>query len=135
MQSIDHTPLLLFDGICNLCNSSVQFILKRDRKEQISFASLQSDASKNKLLQYKLKNTDMSSIVFIEENRVYQKSTAIFRICTYLTWPWRFFSLARYLPVSFTDYLYDIIAKNRYKWFGKQDYCTTSMSKHKNRFI
>lgn len=135
MQSIDQKPILLFDGICNLCNSSVQFVLKRDLNEQLLFASLQSDASKNKLLQYNLKNTDLSSIVLIEENQVYQKSTAVFKICSYLTWPWRFFALVRYLPVSLTDYFYDIIARNRYRWFGKQDYCTTSMSKYKNRFI
>jgi len=135
MQTTDQNPIILFDGICNLCNSSVKFILKRDVNEQLLFASLQSDASKKKLLQYDIKNNELSSIVFIDGHQVYQKSTAVLKICAYLSGPWKYFYMARYLPVSLTDYIYDLIANNRYRWFGKQDHCTTSMSKYKNRFI
>ena len=135
MQSKDHKSILLFDGICNLCNTSVQFILKRDQKEQFLFASLQSDAAEKLLLQYKEKKIGMDSILLIEDGKVYQKSTAVLKICRHLNWPWRMFSAASQLPESFTDKVYDLIAKNRYQWFGKKDSCTMMMPEFKNRFI
>ena len=135
MQSKDHKSILLFDGICNLCNTSVQFILKRDQKEQFLFASLQSDAAEKLLLQYKEKKIGMDSIVLIEDGKVYQKSAAVLKICKHLNWPWRIFLVGGYLPKSLTDKLYDLIAKNRYRWFGKKDSCTMMMPEYKNRFI
>ena len=135
MQSKDHKSILLFDGICNLCNTSVQFILKRDQKEQFLFASLQSDAAEKLLLQYKEKKIGMDSIVLIEDGKVCQKSAAVLKICRHLNWPWRIFLVGGYLPKSLTDKLYDLIAKNRYRWFGKKDSCTMMMPEYKNRFI
>ena len=135
MQSKDYKSILLFDGICNLCNTSVQFILKRDQKEQFLFASLQSDAAEKLLLQYKEKKIGMDSIVLIEDGKVYQKSAAVLKICRHLNWPWRIFLVGGYLPKSLTDKLYDLIAKNRYRWFGKKDSCTMMMPEYKNRFI
>lgn len=135
MRSNDQKSILLFDGICNLCNASVQFILAKDQKEQFLFASLQSDAAEKLLLQYKEKNIGMDSIVLIEDGKVYQKSTAILKICQHLSWPWRIFLVGAYLPKKFRDRLYDLIAQNRYRWFGKKDSCTMMIPEYKNRFI
>src|SRR5210317_357187 len=135
MPSKDQKSIVLFDGICNLCNSSVQFILKKDQKEQFLFASLQSDAAEKLLLQYKEKKIGMNSIVLIEDGKVYQKSAAVLKICQHLNWPWRIFLVGAYLPKSWRDKLYDLIAKNRYQWLGKKDSCTMMIPEYKNRFI
>ena len=135
MKSNKENPILLFDGICNLCNSSVKFILRHDKREQFLFSSLQSDASKKLLLQYNVKKITMDSIVLIEDGKVYQKSSAIIRICQLLHWPWAIFSIAKYLPISFRDKLYEMIASRRYSWFGKKDTCMLMIPKYKNRFI
>ena len=135
MQSNDQKSILLFDGICNLCNASVQFILKRDTGEQFLFASLQSDAAKNILLQYNLKNYSLNSLVLIQDGKVFQKSTAVLMVCQKLDWPWKLFYIGRFLPKTMRDHLYDFVAKRRYQWFGKKDRCVMMMPKYKNRFI
>ncbi|MDN3644182.1 thiol-disulfide oxidoreductase DCC family protein [Lutimonas halocynthiae] len=135
MSEKGQKTIILFDGICNLCNGAVQFLLKRDVNEQFLFASLQSDAAKNILLQYNVKKIKMDSIIFIEDDQLYQKSTAVLKICRYLNWPWTMISFAGILPLRFRDKIYDVIAKHRYKWFGRKDTCTMMMPKYKNRFI
>jgi len=135
MHSNDQKSIILFDGICNLCNASVRFILKRDQTKQFLFASLQSDAAKKVLLQYKVKKIGMDSILLIEDGKVYQKSAAVLKICRHLNWPWSMFSVAHHLPESFRDKIYDLVAKYRYQWFGKKDSCTMMMPEFKNRFI
>lgn len=135
MSEKGQKKIILFDGVCNLCNGAVQFLLKRDINEQFLFASLQSDAAKNILLQYNVKKIKMDSIVFIEDDQVYQKSAAVLKICSYLNWPWTMISLAGILPLSFRDKTYDLIAKHRYNWFGRKDTCTIMIPKYKNRFI
>jgi len=131
----DQKTIILFDGICNLCNGSVQFILKRDKNEKFLFASLQSDASKNILLQYNVKKITLDSILIIEDGQVYDKSTAVLKISRHLNWPWTMFSIALHLPLSIRDSVYDFVGRNRYKWFGKKDSCTMMIPEYKNRFI
>ena len=135
MEKKDHKTIILFDGICNLCNGAVQFLLKRDKKKQFMFASLQSDAAKYILLQYNVKKFGMDSIVFIEDGEIYQKSTAVLKIIKYLNWPWTMISVTSFLPLGFRDRMYDFIAKNRYRWFGKKDSCIMMLPEYKNRFI
>jgi len=135
MQTNDQNPIILFDGICNLCNSSVQFIIKRDKKKQFLFASLQSDAAENILLHHKYKKNGLNSIIFILGDRLYEKSSAVLNIFSVLGMPWKLFTVFNILPLRWRDFLYDFIAKNRYKWFGKKDTCITTLPKHKNRFI
>lgn len=135
MESSDQKSILLFDGICNLCNASVQFILKRDPKEQFIFASLQSDAAKNILLQYNLKNYSLNSLVLIEEGQLFQKSTAVLKICRHLNWPWKLFYVFKLLPKFLRDKVYEFVAKRRYRWFGKKDSCVLMIPEYKNRFI
>jgi predicted DCC family thiol-disulfide oxidoreductase YuxK len=128
-------PIILFDGVCNLCNNSVKFILRHDKKEYFFFASLQSDASKNLLLHYNFKNNDLKSIIVIDQDRVYEKSEAILIICKNLGMPWALLGVFRVLPKRWLDLLYDFVAKNRYKWFGKKECCTMTDPAKKNRFI
>ena len=135
MQTNDQNPIILFDGICNLCNSSVQFIIKRDKKEQFLFSSLQSDAAENILLHHKYKKNGLNSIIFIHGENLYEKSSAILNIFSLLGMPWRLLTVFYLLPLSWRNLLYDYIAKNRYRWFGKKNTCTTMLPKHKNRFI
>ena len=135
MKEKDHTSIILFDGICNLCNGAVQFLLKRDKTEQFIFASLQSDAAKNILLQYNVKKMTLDSIILIEDDQLYQKSTAVLRICKKLDRPWSLLSYTEFLPLRFRDKLYEFIAKHRYKWFGRKDTCIMMIPKYKNRFI
>jgi len=135
MEKKGHKTIILFDGVCNLCNGAVQFLLKRDKKKQFMFASLQSDAAKYILLQYKVKKISMDSIVFIEDGEIYKKSTAVLKIIKYLNWPWTMISVTSFLPLRFRDKIYDFIAQHRYRWFGKKDTCIMMLPEYKNRFI
>ena len=135
MSTAIKKSIILYDGVCNLCNNSVQFVIKRDKKQQFLFTSLQSDAAAKLLLQFYNKKIELNSIVLIEENKVYDKSTAVLRIARKLNPFWNIFYIFIIVPKSFRDLVYDFIAKNRYKWFGKQDKCTVFIEKYKNRFI
>ena len=135
MQTNDQNSIILFDGICNLCNSSVKFVIKRDKKKQFIFASLQSDAAENILLHHKYKKIGLNSIIFIHQDKLYEKSSAVLNILSALGIPWRLLAIFKILPLYWRDSLYDYIAKNRYKWFGKKDKCIMMLPMHKNRFI
>lgn len=135
MQTKDQNSIILFDGICNLCNSSVKFVIKRDKKKQFIFASLQSDAAENILLHHKYKKIGLNSIILIHQDNLYEKSSAVLNILSAMGMPWRLLAIFKILPLSWRDSLYDYIAKNRYKWFGKKDKCIMMLPTHKNRFI
>jgi predicted DCC family thiol-disulfide oxidoreductase YuxK len=126
--------IILFDGICNFCNSSVQFIIKRDPTGYFKFASLQSDTGQQLLKRYGV-SKEIDSLIVIEEQKVYIKSKAALQICRKLTGFWRFFSILMVLPPIFRDFLYDRVAKNRYNWFGKSDSCMLPTAEMKKRFL
>jgi len=127
--------IILFDGICNLCNSSVNFIIKHDTKKQFLFASLQSDAAKELLLQYAIKNFEVTSILLIEEDKLYDKSTAVLKIAKQLNHGLKFNYVFIIIPKLWRDYIYNFIAKRRYKWFGKRKNCRLPTPKLKDRFL
>ncbi|WKK64718.1 thiol-disulfide oxidoreductase DCC family protein [Lutimonas zeaxanthinifaciens] len=135
MPDTTRKPVIFFDGICNLCNGSVTFILKNESSPQFLFASLQSDAAKNILLQYNIKNIEPTSILLLSNNKVYDKSEAILEICRGLDRPWNMITVFKYLPVSIRDGIYQFVARNRYRWFGKKDSCTMEIKKYKSRFL
>ncbi len=135
MEFPPRRPVILFDGICNLCNSSVRFILKHDRHQQFLFASLQSDASKKLLLHLNYKIRQMNSILLVEDGQIHDKSEAVLRIAGRLRYPWGLGAAFRILPVAARDGIYDFIARNRYRWFGKKDKCVNTLNKYENRFI
>lgn len=111
--------IILFDGVCNLCNDSVQFIIKRDPNGHFKFASLQSEVGQ-KLLSPFGAEKEMNSFILIENDRIYMKSSAALRVCNKLSGFWILFSIFWVVPSFIRNFLYDIVAKNRYKWFGKK---------------
>ncbi|MEH7113920.1 thiol-disulfide oxidoreductase DCC family protein [Neobacillus niacini] len=125
---------ILFDGVCNLCNSSVQFIIKRDPKSHFKFASIQSETGRSLLKQYGF-DKEIDSFILIENQRIYLKSSAALRVCRNLNGMWKLLTILRILPAPFRDFFYDIVAKNRYKWFGKKESCMIPTKEMKKRFL
>jgi predicted DCC family thiol-disulfide oxidoreductase YuxK len=132
LDSIDR--IVLFDGVCNFCASSVQFIIKNDKTSSLKFASLQSNLGQQLLIHYNMP-TSIDGVVFIENNRAYFKSTAAFQIANYFGITWKWLKLFSVFPLFMTDFVYDIIAKNRYKWFGKKETCMLPSPEIRNRFL
>lgn len=127
--------IILFDGVCNFCNYWVNFILDRDSKNQFKFAALQSEKGRELLDKFKLPKDDFDSFILISQNKVSIKSTAVFEITKQLNgWP-KLFLPFRFLPRSFTDFVYDLVAKNRYKFFGKRDVCRIPTIEDRSKFL
>ncbi len=134
----NHKSIILFDGICNLCNLSVQFILKKDKKNKFLFASLQSDAAKNILLHKdneKIFNADLNTIYLVKKNKIYSESTAILLILKQLKLPYNLLYAFIIVPKFIRDYCYKVISRNRYKWFGKRAICMVPKKKYLDKFI
>ncbi|WP_442599602.1 thiol-disulfide oxidoreductase DCC family protein [Neobacillus sp. D3-1R] len=128
------SAIILFDGICNFCNSSVQFIIKRDPNGYFKYASLQSEIGKKLLLKHGL-TENVESIVLFIDGKYFMKSTAALQICRRLTGAWKILSVLTVVPVTIRDFFYNIIAKNRYKWFGKQESCMLPTPEIRDRFL
>lgn len=126
--------IIMFDGECNFCDKSVQFIIRRDPKACYKFASLQSEAGRTLLKQFQVP-VDMDSFVFIDGDQYYTQSSAALRVCKHLKGFWKLAYALLVVPKPIRDYLYGIIAKNRYKWFGKKDSCMLPSPEIRNRFI
>ncbi|MBD8067381.1 thiol-disulfide oxidoreductase DCC family protein [Bacillus sp. PS06] len=126
--------IILFDGTCNFCNNSVQFIIKRDKDDVFSFASLQSNVGKAYLERFKIQD-DIDSIVYIEEDRAYIKSNAALRISRHLEGMWKLASVLTVVPRFVRDPIYDYVAKNRYKWFGRNDSCHIPSPEIRKKFL
>ena len=126
--------IILFDGECNFCDKSVQFIMKRDPKGLFKFASLQSEIGKELLRKYNAP-MDIDSFVLIEDNQCYMKSSAALRVCKNLKGAWKLLYCLFIVPKPLRDYVYRIIAKNRYKWFGKKESCKLPSSEERKRFL
>ena len=128
-------PVILFDGVCNFCNSAINFVLKQDKKGIFRFAPLQSEAGRKLLQQYNLSTKEFDSFVLIDEGKVYKKSAASLRVMNKLPWYWKEVQLFRIIPGIFRDAIYDFIAKHRYKWFGKKDQCMVPTPELRSRFL
>lgn len=127
--------IIFFDGLCNLCNGAVQFAIKRDTKNVFKFASLQSDIAVTELAKYGVNPNQLNSIVLLEEGKIYQKSTAALRIAKRLTGLWPLLYVFIIVPPFIRDGIYRFIAKNRYKWFGKQESCWVPTPELKSKFL
>jgi predicted DCC family thiol-disulfide oxidoreductase YuxK len=129
-----YSPVILFDGICNLCNGTVQFLLKNDEKKVFKFASLQSDFAQEFLKNHQFPTDNFGTLILIENDKVFVKSEAAFKIAKHLPkYAWMgIFSL---IPRFITDFFYDIISKNRLKWFGKRETCWLPTKELKERFL
>ena len=126
--------IILFDGECNLCSKSVQFIIKRDKEAYFSFASLDSEIGKQLLKAYKVP-TDVDSLILIENKRYYSQSSAVLQICKHLHGGWKIFTILLVLPRKVRDPLYKFIANNRYKWFKKRSSCLVPTPDIRKRFF
>lgn len=114
--------IILFDGVCNLCNRSVDFVLKRDKKKQFYYVSLQSEEGKKLVKHYRIPS-DTDSVILIRNTKVFTESEAAVEIARRLPVPWKWLSVLRFLPRGWRDGLYRWVARNRYRWFGKRENC------------
>lgn len=130
----DH-PIILFDGVCNFCNSAVNFTIKRNNKVNIRFAPLQSDVGHRLLQQYNLPANEMESFIFIEKDRAYNRSTAALKVCRHLKGLWPLCYGFMIVPKFIRDGIYDWIARNRYKWFGIREQCMVPAPEVRERFL
>jgi predicted DCC family thiol-disulfide oxidoreductase YuxK len=129
------SPILLFDGVCNLCNRSVQFVIRRDKKKKFRFAALQGRMGQQLLHQHQLPVNDMNSFVLIENGKAYTRSAAALRVLKGLGGGWKLFYAFMVLPRFLRDAVYSWIARNRYKWFGKKEECMVPTPDLKERFL
>ncbi|SNR45011.1 Predicted thiol-disulfide oxidoreductase YuxK, DCC family [Maribacter sedimenticola] len=128
--------IILFDGVCNLCNGAVQFIIKRDSENQFQFAALQSETGKKLTLERNIDTEKVDSIILIEPNVAYYiKSTAALKIGEELKGIRTISSILLWLPESFRNIVYDFIARNRYQWYGKREECMIPTDEIKQKFI
>ena len=128
-------PILLFDGVCNFCDSSVNFIIDRNSQKNIKFASLQSESGQQLLNEFKLPTETFNSLVLVQDGTYYTKSTAALKVARMLDGAWQFLFLLVIIPQFIRDFFYDIIANNRYKWFGKKDQCRLPTKEVRDRFL
>lgn len=130
-------PVVLFDGVCNLCTASVQFIIDRDPKAHFRFTSLQSDAGQAILaeLGHALPEGDPESVLLVEDGKLFEHSDAALRIARRLDGPFRVMSIFLALPHAIRDPAYRFIARNRYRWFGKAASCRLPTPELRARFL
>lgn len=131
----EQLQLVVFDGVCNFCNSWVEFLIKRDPKKRFNFAPLQSDLGKEIKAKYYISEKDCDSILYIKGKKLFVKSTAALNILKDLGGFWTLFYAFIIIPKGIRNYFYDVIAKNRYKWFGKKDQCMIPSEDTRNRFL
>ena len=127
--------ILLFDGVCNLCNGLVRFIIKRDKEGKFKFTSLQSEPGQQLLERFGLSKNEFESFVLIWGDQYYLKSTAALKTLRELGGPWKIFYVFIWIPRPLRDFLYDIIAKSRYKVFGKRETCMIPTPESNARFL
>ena len=130
-----NSPLLIFDGVCNLCNSSVAFIIRHDEKKRIRFSPSQSEFSKKLLAQKNITSFYSSSVILFHNNKFYTKSSAVLHIAKLMGWPFKILFIFIVIPYPIRDFIYKMIARNRYKWFGKKDKCMVPSEEVRERFV
>ncbi|MGX1930050.1 thiol-disulfide oxidoreductase DCC family protein [Flagellimonas sp. 2504JD4-2] len=123
-NKLDGKKLILFDGVCNLCNGAVQFIIKRDKKDSFRYAPLQSEIGERLIAERAIDTSKVDSIILIEPGVAYfTKSDAALRIAQDFGGLWKGMVFFTWIPKVFRDAIYNLVAKNRYKWFGRKDAC------------
>ncbi len=127
--------VILFDGVCNLCNSAINFVIDKDTNNNFHFASLQSEFGQALLTYFEKDTTDFDSMIVYENGKIKTKSTAALRIAAGLSGNWRFFSVFKIIPAFLRNEVYNIVAKNRYKWFGQKNECRIPTPELKAKFI
>lgn len=132
---ITKKSVILFDGVCNLCNASIDFILKRDKKNQFLVGALQEEAGQKLLSKFEVNPEYLDSLVLIEDEKIYFRSTAAIRIAKHLSGLWPIFYGFIILPPSIRDGIYNLVGRNRYSWFGKKNTCRLPSPEEKAKFL
>lgn len=127
--------IVLFDGVCNFCNSSVNFIIENDKKDVFRFSSLQSVFGQKYLSKFNLPAYYFSTLILIEDERFYVRSSAALRIAKHLSLPYNLLYIFIFVPPFIRNIFYDLISRNRYKWFGKKDQCRIPNAEERAKFI
>jgi len=127
--------IVLFDGVCHLCDGAVRFILKRERTSELKFAPLQSDSGKSLLEKYGYPSGYLDGLILIENNRAHDRSSACLRIARKLIFPWNVLFPLLIIPKPLRDLIYGIIASVRYRWFGKKESCSLPQGEDRSRFL
>lgn len=127
--------VILFDGVCNLCNASIDFIIKRDKKDHFRVGALQEEAGKNLLSKFEVNPEYLDSLVLIEDEQIFFRSTAALKIAKNLSGLWPLFYGLIFLPSGLRDGIYDWIGKNRYRWFGKKNTCRLPTPEERAKFL
>ncbi|NJB81659.1 thiol-disulfide oxidoreductase DCC family protein [Wenyingzhuangia aestuarii] len=130
-----HKPLILFDGVCNLCNNSVQLVIKNDSKNIFVFSTLQNPAVIAYLASKGDQYNNIDSVMLVSNSKIYTKSSAALTIAKHLKGWYPALYLFYVIPKPIRDFVYDVIARNRYKWFGKKDNCMIPTPELKNKFL
>jgi predicted DCC family thiol-disulfide oxidoreductase YuxK len=128
-------PVVLFDGVCNLCNGSVRFVIERDPHKHFQFAPLQSETATTLIGGTADPLAMPDSIVLVDDGRLYVRSTAALRIARRLRFPWPLLWVFMAVPRPLRDWVYDVIARHRYGWFGKRDACMVPTKEIRDRFL
>lgn len=133
--SVSKSPVLLFDGVCNLCNSSVQWVLSHDHRGVFQFASLQSETGQELLRQHGLASENFDTVVLVESDRVFLRSDVPLEIVRRIGGFWGILYFFKIIPRSVRDALYNFVARNRYWWFGRRATCMLPKPEWKERFL
>jgi predicted DCC family thiol-disulfide oxidoreductase YuxK len=128
-------PLILFDGVCNLCNGSVQFVIKHDKESKFLFTSLQSDKGQEILKHLGLKTDNFDSFILLDKGEIYTKSSGVLKEAAILGGWFKIFTIFYLVPTFIRDLFYSFVAKNRYRFFGKKDACMIPTPELKARFL
>lgn len=134
-KTIVEKEIVLFDGVCNFCNNSVNFIINHDPKGHFRFAALQSDFGRQKLKEPGYHTKEFDSLVLLSGDKVYKKSSAALRIARNLSGLYPLLYGLMVIPPFIRHWAYDLVARNRYKWFGKRDACRLPAPELKSRFL
>lgn len=129
------SSIIFFDGVCNLCNNFIQLIIKNDRQEKFLFCPIQSDYSRKFLLDNKFNSEDSNSVILFIDGTFYTKSNAALRIAKSMNGLWPIFWIFIIIPTPIRNWVYDFIARNRIKWFGKRNECMVPSIENKKRFL
>lgn len=134
---LKNKQLILFDGVCNLCNSSVLYVIKRDYENKFLFAPLQSNIAKSITSEYKIDTNKVDSILLYnpKKQKVYSKSTAALQVAKQLNFPTKLMAIFLVIPAFVRNWVYNYVAKNRYKWYGKKEACMIPTPELKAKFL
>lgn len=134
-ETVREGPVLLFDGVCNLCNGFVQWVIERDPAGEFSFAALQSDAGQTLLERHDLPTADFDTVVLVEGDDYFTKSTAALRVARRLGLPYSLLYAFVVVPRFLRDRVYDLVAEHRYRVFGRRDSCMMPTPERRDRFL